>query len=175
MTALSIWLAICKDSFVSLGFDSYKLVQLVAWNVSREHSEGHMRGRALLCLASIFFVVSAERTHGLFETQLLPANCTGGELPLSGKYKTVEVVKYPNNCTLIGDPGTEVEVSGEIHFLQNAKLQGSITFRGTGLSGHRCVDVEGSLEFVEPNVEFINCGSKDTEDGGGIKQTSDQC
>ncbi len=145
-------------------------MQLVAWNVSREHREGHMCGRVLLCFASIFSA-SAERTHGIFEAQLLPADCPTGVLPLTGKYKTVEVVEYVKNCTLVGDPGTEVEVSGEIHFLENAKLQGSITFRGTGLSGHRCVDVEGSLEFVEPNVEFINCGSKDTDDGGGIKQT----
>lgn len=129
----------------------------------------------LLCLCLHFQIAFAERLHGFneFEAQLLPPDCHGGLIELDGKYRT-EMVEYHNDCTLSGAPGTEVEVFGEIHFLQNAKLQGSITFhgvkgpRGPTQKKHRCVDVEGSLEFVEPNVEFINCGSEDTDDGGGF-------
>ena len=53
---------------------------------------------------------------------------------------------------------------GEIHFLKNAVLEGALRFRkasagGAGSSQHRCVDVEGNLDFVDPDVEFIDCGS----------------
>jgi len=124
-----------------------------------------------ICFDFVYFAyfAFAERLHG-FDAQLLPLDCHGGVIELDGKYRT-EMVEYHNDCTLRGAPGTEVEVFGEIHFLQNAKLQGSITFhgvKGATQKNHRCVDVEGSLEFVEPNVEFINCGSEDTEDGGGF-------
>ena len=82
-------------------------------------------------------------------------------MELDGKYRT-EMVEYHNDCTLSGAPGTEVEVFGEIHFLQNAKLQGSITFHGVkgNKKKHRCVDVEGSLEFVEPNGSSSTVGAK---------------
>ncbi len=84
------------------------------------------------CHFHIFFDFAyfafAERLHG-FEAQLLPPDCHGGLIELDGKYRT-EMVEYHNDCTLSGAPGTEVEVFGEIHFLQNAKLQGSITFHG---------------------------------------------
>lgn len=125
-----------------------------------------------IVLAQLASLSLAERVHGLFEAQPLPSTCHDGVLQLDGRYKTLEVIEYKNSCTLRGAPGTEVEVLGEIHFLQNALLEGSLRFRkarvGEVPSDHRCVDVEGSLEFVDPDVEFINCGSTETDDGGGL-------
>lgn len=87
----------------------------------------------------------------------------------------MDEVQYHEDCTLRGAPGTVVEVVGEIHFLQNAWLDGSLRFvkaKGSQKAAlpmqHRCLDVEGSLEFLDPDVEFINCGSDSTDDGGAF-------
>lgn len=87
----------------------------------------------------------------------------------------MDEVQYPEDCTLRGAPGTVVEVVGEIHFLQNAWLEGSLRFVAKGsqkaalpMGSHRCLDVEGSLEFLDPDVEFIDCGSDSTDDGGAF-------
>jgi len=83
----------------------------------------------------------------------------------------VDEVQYQENCTLRGAPGTVVEVVGEIHFMQNAWLEGSLRFvkaKGNQKTPlpmqHRCLDVEGSLEFLDPDVEFVDCGSDSTDD-----------
>lgn len=87
----------------------------------------------------------------------------------------MDEVQYHEDCTLRGAPGTEVEVVGEIHFLQNAWLQGSLRFvkaKGSRAAPlplqHRCLDVEGSLEFLDPDVEFVDCGSESTDDRGAF-------
>ena len=58
----------------------------------------------------------------------------------------------------IGHRGSteEVEVAGEIHFLQNARLEGSLRFRkakGEVPSGHRCVDVGDAQKAVGGDLD----------------------
>lgn len=60
----------------------------------------------------------------------------------------MDEVQYHEDCTLRGAPGTVVEVVGEIHFLQNAWLDGSLRFvkaKGSQKAAlpmqHRCLDV----------------------------------
>ncbi|CAJ1408521.1 unnamed protein product [Effrenium voratum] len=107
-------------------------------------------------------LVGAERVHDVVRD--IP-DCAGGVLRLNGKYRTTPRA-FAENCTVIGQPGTEIEARpGSLHFLQGARLQGHLRFIGAGV---RCVEAEGSLEFVNPDIEFVDCGGSGVDDGGAL-------
>ncbi|CAJ1420799.1 unnamed protein product [Effrenium voratum] len=111
---------------------------------------------------SLLLCVPAERVHEVLRE--FPS-CSGGTIHLDGLYRT-SYVEFPEDCELIGARGTEVVLDGSVHFLRNATLHGSIAFRGGG--AERCVDVEGSLDFVDPDIEFTDCGGSKVDDGGAL-------
>ncbi|CAJ1365461.1 unnamed protein product, partial [Effrenium voratum] len=96
-------------------------------------------------------------------------SCAGGSLQLRGTYKVTSEILIEENCEVHGDNALLL-LEKPLHFLGNVTFTGVFEFLGVGHVGPqaRCVDVEGHASFMQAKAKFADCGSMQTEDGGGL-------
>ncbi|CAJ1388301.1 unnamed protein product [Effrenium voratum] len=96
-------------------------------------------------------------------------SCAGGSLQLRGTYKVTSEILIEENCEVHGDKALLL-LEKPLHFLGNVTFTGVFEFLGVGHVGPqaRCVDVEGHASFMQAKAKFADCGSMQTEDGGGL-------